>query len=182
MCSTLLRSPATTTTTTPTIMPPNWFMLRSDIPTHYAFHHAVSIVQPDMPSTLQTMGEQFNSRHMRHQFTTFGYMPAPPAKYFSAAVKQIIGINGAYLKLTTSQTEIDFVWHDRVSEQFLFWGNRQNVINAMKIIRSRIIKYTAAAIQQIQQDDGECDDGECAECDFLGKDCKSHQDGPAYIN
>jgi hypothetical protein len=57
-------------------------------------------------------------------------------------IKQIIGKNGCYLKTTTSNTGVDFIWYDRAIDTFLFWGKRPNVFNAMKIIRSRINKYT----------------------------------------
>ena len=159
-------------------LPPNWFDLKSDIPTHLALQHACSIVRPAVSSEMfQIMRQQFHGQSFfRQRYTTFGYLPAPPAKYFAGAIKQIIGNNGAYFKMTTSQTEIDFIWHDRATDQFLFWGNRANVIAAMKIIRSRIIKYTAAQTQ------GQEEAGGCAECEFLGKDCESHQDTPPYTN
>ena len=72
----------------------------------------------------------------RRQFTTFGYMPAPPSV---DVTKQVIGTDGYFFKLTTSNTGVDFIWHDRVKNNFLFWGEKQSVIQAMKIIRSRIV-------------------------------------------
>jgi hypothetical protein len=72
----------------------------------------------------------------RRQFTTFGYMPAPPSV---DVTKQVIGTDGYFFKLTTSNTGVDFIWHDRAKNNFLFWGEKQSVIQAMKIIRSRIV-------------------------------------------
>ena len=72
----------------------------------------------------------------RRRFTTFGYLPAPPN---ADVAKQVIGADGYYFKLTTNNTGVDFIWHDRVKNNFLFLGEKQCVIQAMKIIRSRII-------------------------------------------
>ena len=71
------------------------------------------------------------------QFTSFGYIPAPPNVDM---VKQIIGIDGYYLKLTTSNYGVDFIWHNRVSNEFHFWGEYQRCIKAMNEIRYRICK------------------------------------------
>jgi hypothetical protein len=71
------------------------------------------------------------------QFTSFGYIPAPPNVDM---VKQIIGIDGYYLKLTTANCGIDFIWHDRVSNEFHFWGEYTRCIRAMNEIRYRICK------------------------------------------
>ena len=76
----------------------------------------------------------------RRQFTTFGYMPAPPSV---DVTKQVIGTDGYFFKLTTSNTGVDFIWHDRVKNNFLFWGEKQSVIQAMKIIRSRIVSKSS---------------------------------------
>jgi len=71
------------------------------------------------------------------QFTSFGYIPAPPNVNM---VKQIIGIDGYYLKLTTANCGVDFIWHDRASNEFHFWGEYQRCITAMNKIRYRICK------------------------------------------
>jgi flagellar biosynthesis GTPase FlhF len=69
--------------------------------------------------------------------TAFGYIPAPPD---SKLIKKIIGINGYYLKLTTSKNQVDFIWHNRATNEFQFWGEYQNCIYAMNAIRYRICK------------------------------------------
>ena len=71
------------------------------------------------------------------QFTSFGYIPAPPNVDM---VKQIIGIDGYYLKLTTSNCGVDFIWHNRTTNEFHFWGEYHRCIDAMNQIRYRICK------------------------------------------
>lgn len=78
-------------------------------------------------------------RVLYRQFTTFGYLDAP---IDVDVAKQVIGHEGFYFKLTTSNTNVDFIWHDRAQNKFLFWGPKYNVIQAMKIIQSRINKLT----------------------------------------
>jgi hypothetical protein len=71
------------------------------------------------------------------QFTSFGYIPAPPNVDM---VKQIIGIDGYYLKLTTTNCGVDFIWHNRTTNEFHFWGEYSRCIHAMNQIRYRICK------------------------------------------
>jgi len=76
----------------------------------------------------------------RRPHTTFGYMQAPFNRNIIDVdmIKQIIGKDGYYFKLTTTNTGVDFIWHDRVENHFLFWGEKKCVVQAMKIIQSRI--------------------------------------------
>ena len=67
--------------------------------------------------------------------TTFGYLPAPLE---TSACKQVIGKDGCYFKMTTVNTGVDFIWHDRTENHFLFWGPHQSVLEAMKMIRGRM--------------------------------------------
>jgi hypothetical protein len=71
--------------------------------------------------------------------TTFGYLPVPLE---ASKVKQVIGKDGYYFKLTTNNTGVDFIWHDRVENFFCFWGAKENVLQAMRIIQGRVNKYT----------------------------------------
>jgi hypothetical protein len=68
--------------------------------------------------------------------TTFGFMAAPPNEHIT---KKIIGKNGYYFKLTTTNCNVDFIWHDRETNNFLFWGEKQSVIRAMHKIRNRVL-------------------------------------------
>jgi hypothetical protein len=71
--------------------------------------------------------------------TIFGYMRAP-VKEIS---KQVIGKDGYFFKMTTSIWGIDFIWHDRENEMFLFWSPTNfRIVKAMSAIRWRINKYT----------------------------------------
>lgn len=91
------------------------------------------------PTIAQILINRVNYR----PYTTFGYLPAPFNKDITEVdvVKQIIGKDGYYLKLTTANTGVDFIWHDRVENHFLFWGEKACVVKAMKIIQSRIEKH-----------------------------------------
>ncbi len=71
--------------------------------------------------------------------TMYSDLPAPSDVEI---LKRIIGENGHYLKLTTSNCNADFIWHDREAKLFRFWAPKKyNLIQAMNIIRGRIIKY-----------------------------------------
>ena len=76
------------------------------------------------------------------EFSYYGFIPAPPSVDM---VKQIIGIDGYYLKLTTQKSGVNFIWHDRDRNEFQFWGDYQNCIRAMNEIRYRICKYVDGA-------------------------------------
>ena len=89
------------------------------------------------PQLTQWLMENIGQR----AFTTFGYLPAPTD---AALTKQIIGRDGYYFKLTTNNTGVDFIWHDRKENHFLFWGPKACVVQAMKIIQSRIRNYSQA--------------------------------------
>lgn len=118
------------------IVPPMWFNL-------------VKVSNYDMLSHISYLTNQFcdlpadlvnwiiNDAHSR-PYSFYGSIPAPPS---TDLVKQIIGINGYYLKLTTQNSLVDFIWHDRVRNEFQFWGEYQSCVKAMKEIRFRICKY-----------------------------------------
>ena len=72
---------------------------------------------------------------------TFGFIPAPP---HSEITKRVIGKNGYYFKMTTTLSEVGFIWHNRDTNKFLFWGpSPYNVVKAMNAIRWRIHKVYA---------------------------------------
>ena len=119
-----------------TVAPPTWFNL-------------VKISNYDMLSHISYLTNQFRDlppdlanwiiydAHTR-PYSFYGTIPAPPS---ADLVKQIIGISGYYLKLTTQNSLVDFIWHDRVRNEFQFWGEYQSCVKAMKEIRFRICKY-----------------------------------------
>jgi hypothetical protein len=68
----------------------------------------------------------------------FGYIPAPP---HSDITRRVIGKDGYYFKMTTTLSEVGFIWHNRLTNKFLFWGpSTFNVVKAMNAIRLRIHK------------------------------------------
>ena len=72
------------------------------------------------------------------QTWVFGYIPAPP---HGDITRRVIGKNGYYFKMTTTLSEVDFIWHNRVTNKFLFWGTTNfRVVKAMNAIRWRIHK------------------------------------------
>ena len=50
----------------------------------------------------------------------------------------VIGKGGCYFHLTTTNTKIEFIWHDRAQNRFFFWGTKFPLIKAMNIILHRI--------------------------------------------
>lgn len=82
---------------------------------------------------LKTIGEK-----PQEYLWTFGYIPAPPHETIT---KRVIGINGYFFKMTTTLCQVNFIWHDRLANMFLFWGTSQyKVVRAMNSIRWRIQK------------------------------------------
>ena len=68
-----------------------------------------------------------------------GYLYAPRD---SELTRQVIGKNGCYFHKTTKECSIYFIWHNRNTNRFEFWGQKKELIKAMSIIRSRILKTT----------------------------------------
>ena len=97
--------------------------------------------------SIERFKETLRLRHEKKHFTTFGYIPAPPD---SDVTRQVIGKDGHFFKMTTTLCEVDFIWHDRVNQMFLFWGSSTfKVVKALNSIRWRIHKiYTNLREQQ----------------------------------
>ena len=84
-----------------------------------------------------------NNAHLNSMYGTwsFGFIPAPP---HNEITKRVIGKNGYYFKMTTTVSDVEFIWHDRVTNTFLFWGTTNfKVVKAMNAIRWRIHKVYA---------------------------------------
>jgi hypothetical protein len=76
---------------------------------------------------------------LRRRVSQFGQFFAP-SNY--AVLNKVNGKYGFFLKKTIKETGIDFIWHDKEREQYLFWSpTKLRLIDAMNRIRSRIIKY-----------------------------------------
>lgn len=68
-------------------------------------------------------------------YTFNGFLYAPKEL---DVIRQVIGKGGCYFHKTTNDCDIDFIWHNRETGQFIFWGDKMNLIHAMDIIRTRI--------------------------------------------
>ena len=127
------------------IQPPAWFNLQN-IRTFDMLSQIASLTNEfrDLPPDVANW--IIYDAHCR-PFSSYGSIPAPPSVDL---VKKIIGLDGYYLKLTTQKCGVDFIWHDRARNEFQFWGNYQCCVNAMKAIRSRIVKYVESCPTQAQ--------------------------------
>lgn len=93
--------------------------------------------------------ERFDNSINRHfgrvnKPVIIGYIPAPPKTNANNidVVKKIIGQNGYWLKKTTENCGVHFIWYDSKLNNFLFWApNRFTISKAMNAIRWRLIKY-----------------------------------------
>ena len=56
-------------------------------------------------------------------------------------IKQIIGRDGCYFKMTTRNFKIHFMWYDKNTKKIEFWGNPINIFKAYKFTKNRINKY-----------------------------------------
>jgi hypothetical protein len=84
--------------------------------------------------------QQLIDRESQCYPTVFACIKAPDAKEIT---QQVIGTDGYYFKLTTIKTGIDFIWHDRDQNMFLFWGpNNFRTQKALIAITNRIRKIT----------------------------------------
>ena len=94
---------------------------------------------------LQTL----NSRPNDETGTRRGFINVPDSTTQAGLgiIRQLIGRGGCYFHLTTENTGIDFIWHDRAQNKFFFWGTKYPLIRAMKIIDSRIRNVTERMAQ-----------------------------------
>ena len=133
------------------------------------------------PDFMVTLYNTLINRHNTFCPTVFTHIPAPAN---SDITRQVIGLNGYYFKLTTTNTGIDFIWHDRENHIFLFWGqNNYRVTRALNAIRRRIQNVTeryeknkaqaqaqaheGAAVQGEEDDTDYSDMPPLISCDFL---------------
>jgi hypothetical protein len=115
---------------------------------------------------IQLSNKLFNRAQKGIQ-TVFGIMPAPTNP---TCIKQVIGAEGYYFKLTTVTSNVDFIWFDRVNNMFLFWGkNNYSTAKAMSAILRRVNKYT-----QLQ----EVTDHEVPSSDIIDEDDEDYSDMP----
>jgi len=75
----------------------------------------------------------------------YGFLYAPKNQDIT---KQVIGKDGCYFHKTTEETHIYFIWHNRKSNKFEFWGQKREIIDAMNRIKYRIDKVTERTNQK----------------------------------
>ena len=96
---------------------------------------------PEAMNIVQKFIASINVKYQNEGHMTYSYIPAPP---HSEVTRRVIGVDGYFFKMTTTLSGVDFIWHDRVTNMFLFWGSTNfRVVKAMNSIRWRIHKcYT----------------------------------------
>jgi len=108
--------------------------------------------------------DRVNAHYGPYGFSSviIGYIPAPPKSSANSqdVIKKVIGTQGYWLKLTTQNSGVHFIWYEPVLNNFLFWApDRRSIVAAMKAIRWRIIKYWEFTYQNtIAEDDDDCAD------------------------
>ena len=55
-------------------------------------------------------------------------------------IKQVIGKGGCYFILTTTEQDLDFIWHNTKTKVFEFWGPEDNINYGINQINYRINK------------------------------------------
>ena len=79
----------------------------------------------------------------------YGEYPAPPDV---EAQKLIIGKGGYYFKITTQNTGIYLIWHNRLRNIFGFWApDKDTLFLAMNLIRSRLVKIIVHVLPEKRQ-------------------------------
>ena len=104
-----------------------------------------SSVSPSLCEFVLSLNEILLQRNSIGKPTIFGYLPAPVSVNI---IKQIIGDDGYYFKRTTAECDVDFIWHDRKNNMFLFWAqNNFRISRAMNAIRWRSNKIMTLAYE-----------------------------------
>ena len=130
-------------------MPPAWFR-QSVVPADKALYD-INMITDNLKNVDSYYAYRLSTNlqwraKSNQNYEVVGYIPAPPSIIDPKReiLKQIIGKDGCYFKQTTENCDIDFIYYDNLSENFVFWGSSQfNTTNAMKIIRSRICRTIA---------------------------------------
>ena len=118
------------------MVPPMRYDLRG-YPTQTAIDYMDMLVE-NYPLAKSYLDEIRPRLSRRHGQTVFGYIPAPPDV---DVLRQVIGANGHFLKLTTTLCNVDFIWFSSKSNTFMFWGPTTfSVVKALNSIRWRIQK------------------------------------------
>ena len=81
---------------------------------------------------VKQMIDRINTR----QYSYRGFLRVPDND--PELIKRVIGKSGHFFYLTTEKNQLDFIWYERTTHQFLFWGDKPNLIRAMSIMLNRL--------------------------------------------
>jgi hypothetical protein len=121
-----------------------------------ALNHIKNLAPNVSSDFMLEMYNKFIERYSKGLPTVFSFIQAPSDV---GIVQQVIGAGGHYFKLTTINTGVDFIWHDRTQNVFLFWGpNNYRVTRALNAISWRIRKITERSQPILIDDDTDYSD------------------------
>ena len=60
-----------------------------------------------------------------------------PANFSEGIIGEIIGKDGCYFKLTTENTNVDFIWYDDSEQKIFIWGGQHETKKALDILNHR---------------------------------------------
>jgi hypothetical protein len=132
---------------------------------------AIAIIS-HLTNTFQMLKPDFVHELLKKLFTRgyahYGVLLAPCNVEVN---RQIVGLGGKYLRLTTERSGTDFIWHDKNKNAFVFIGGHREVIRAMYTINHRI-QICSERFYQASADlsEAEADLSE-AEADSVKLDC-----------
>jgi hypothetical protein len=99
---------------------------------------AIAIIS-HLTNTFQMLKPEFVHELLKKLFTRgyahYGVLLAPCNVEVN---RQIVGLGGKYLRLTTERSGTDFIWHDKNKNAFVFIGGHREVIRAMYTVNHRI--------------------------------------------
>ncbi len=130
------------------VLPPSFSDKLAQVNSFLAYKHIqelTSIIPNNSSEFMSNLYIKLLDREQKGLPTIFACIPAPNVKEIT---QQVIGSSGYYFKLTTIKTGVDFIWHDRVQNTFLFWGSTNyRTTRALNAIWARINKITSRVSQ-----------------------------------
>ena len=138
-----------------------------------------SSISPSLCEFVLSLNEILLQRNRIGKPTIFGYLPAPVSV---AITKQIIGDDGYYFKRTTAECDVDFIWHDRKNNMFLFWAqNNFRISRAMNAIRWRSNKIMTLAYEAASEAEQAAAQAQAAASEAAGE-AEEDSDMPDLLN
>jgi len=107
-------------------------------------HHVTNSFSGINPEYIGKMTETIHKR----KITWVGTIEAPTD---IAVMKQIIGKNGFHLKNFTNKYAVELIWHDRLTNTFMVWGNKRCIIAALHAINRQIKRISAKHIEGLTE-------------------------------